>query len=378
MSSRDERTLAVINGVPVTIAFAQGVGEFYVSIGDDVTWVDRERFANVLERASAAQGLLTSIRNLAAKAVRYAPAIEAKIAASRTRLAEAQAEPVLVFSEDEAKELAAAQIVAEELRLEVNSRENSPEALRKDRLERERRAADGQYPGWTLDLNPSKAWAEEQGMSIADLKLSVPGKMAAARQGWVEEAPQREERRRARPWVALDDTEATWSYGFAADRSMPGGTVRWHDRQWHWQAWDGTGAVETGAVDKRSEATYAAKLSADTFATAREVPTDALYKASMERRERIEPLPATPEPQASRGDAVVEPTEPVVEETEAAPFTLDDNLARGLDAASNVRPLHEMGTNRGRGVDATEPESAEQEYEADRQYGPDQDDGRAV
>lgn len=387
MSSRDERTFTVINGVPVTVAFAQSIGEFYVSIGDDVTWVDRERFGQVLERASAAQGLLTSIRNLAAKVVRQVPAIEAKIETSRGRLAEAQAEPELVFSEDEAKELAAAQAVAEELRLEVNSRENSPTALRKDRLERERRAADGQYPGWTLDLNPTKAWAVEQGMSVADLKLTVPQKMAAARQQWIDEAPEREERRRARPWVAIDDTEAKWSYGFDADRSMPGGSVQWHDRQWQWEAWDGTGAVETGAADKRSEATYAAKHAADTFADARQVPTDALYKASMERRDRIEPLPATPDQQGSQRDAVVEATEPVAEPiveptgrvaegSDAEPFTLDDNLIRGLNAASNVRPLHEVGT--GSGVDASEAEQAEQGYETGQQYEPDQDDGRAV
>ena len=73
-----------------------------------------------------------------------------------------------------------AELAAHELGLEVNSRENSPDALRQARLDTERRRADGQYSEWSLDLNPTEGWATEQGMRRESVIATLPAKMAEA------------------------------------------------------------------------------------------------------------------------------------------------------------------------------------------------------
>ncbi|MBM4608451.1 hypothetical protein GS416_10405 [Rhodococcus hoagii] len=178
--------------------------------------------------------------------------MEAQLDRDREKLAAAQAEPELEFTQT--AELDNARLEADELRLEVNARENSPEALRRAETERERRAADGQYERWTLDLNPTEAWAEQNGMSREELIASVPAKMAAARQAWADQAEAREANRKSQPWVATDATEAVWQYGFDAESKMPGARISWNDRQWNWEAWDGQGSVDTDTANTRGEA----------------------------------------------------------------------------------------------------------------------------
>ncbi|AXY49369.1 helicase-related protein [Rhodococcus ruber] len=365
-TSNDEQVFGVLGGVPLHLGYTQVLGQFYVSVGEEIAWYERDRFYNVRERTSGAQGMLTTIRNLAEKATRQVPVIEARIEHNRGRLAEAQAEPELEFTA--AAALDAAKLRAEELRLEVNARENSPDALRRARQERERRAADGQYPQWTLDLNPTEAWAAERGMSKQDLIASVPARMAAARQEWLDGAEQREATRKAQPWVALDEREAIWQYGFDTDSGRPGARVYWDDRQWHWEAWDGDGSLDRDAVNTRGEAFSSAAHAADLFAVARQIPREVIQQAGMERREHLQAAAETVE----SVDAVVEPTETV--EPAADGFKLDDTLAQGLRAAGNVRPLHERTTPRKEPEHHTDPM---QHYQAGYDGGY-EEDGRAV
>ncbi|ETT23464.1 SNF2-related protein [Rhodococcus rhodochrous ATCC 21198] len=375
--SNDEVVFGALGGVPLELGYTQVLGQFYVCVGEEIAWYDRDRFLNAVEKASGAQGMLTTLRNLAEKATRQVPVIEARIEHNRGRLADAEAEPELEFTAT--AELEAAKLRAEELRLEVNARENSPDALRRAREDRERRAADGQYPQWTLDLNPTDAWAEHRGMSKSDLIASVPARMAAARQEWLDGAEQRDANRKADPWVALDETEASWQYGFDAGTGRPGARVYWDDRQWQLEAWDGDGALDREAVNTRSEAFSLGTRVVEQFAADRQIPREAIHQAGLERRERLDNAasPTTVEPTAAvvePADAIVEPTETVSAAT--GTFELDDTLAHGLRAAGDVRPLHKFNPH------GTRPQQQQhidpmQQYEAEYGGGY-EEDGRAV
>ncbi|OLL16161.1 DEAD/DEAH box helicase family protein (plasmid) [Rhodococcus sp. M8] len=375
--SNDEVVFGAINGVPLELGYTQVLGQFYVCVGEEIAWYERDRFLNALEKASGAQGMLTTLRNLAEKATRQVPVIEARIEHNRGRLADAEAEPELEFTAT--AELDAAKLRAEELRLEVNARENSPDALRRAREDQERRAADGQYPQWTLDLNPTAAWAAERQMSKDDLIASVPARMAAARQEWLDGAEQRAANRKAQPWVALDETEALWQYGFDAGTGRPGARVYWDERQWHLEAWDGNGRVERDAVNTRGEAFSLGTRVVETFAADHTIPREVIHQAGLARLERLDnaAAPTTVEPTA----AVVEPTDAIVEPTETVSaatgtFELDDTLAHGLRAAGDVRPLHKFNPH------GTRPQQ-QQHLDPTRQYeaeygGGYEEDGRAV
>ncbi|CCW15055.1 helicase-related protein [Rhodococcus aetherivorans] len=375
--SNDEVVFGAINGVPLELGYTQVIGQFYICVGEEIAWYERDRFLNAVEKSSGAQGMLTTLRNLAEKATRQVPVIEARIEHNRVRLADAEAEPELEFTASAA--LDAAKLRAEELRLEVNARENSPDALRRARDERERRAADGQYPQWTLDLNPTEGWAAERGMSKQDLIASVPARMAAARQEWRGGAEQREATRKAQPWVALDETEAIWQYGFDSGSGRPGARVYWDDRQWHLEAWDGDGAIDRDAVNTRSEAFSLGTRAVETFAADRQIPREAIHQASIERRERLDNAASatTVEPTA----AVVEPVDAIVEPTETVSaaedtFELDEVLVQGLRAAGDVRPLHKFNPH------GTRPQQQQhigptRQYEAEYGGGY-EEDGRAV
>ncbi|MCD2114024.1 DEAD/DEAH box helicase family protein [Rhodococcus rhodochrous] len=347
--SSDEQVFGVIGGVPLSLGYSQTLGQFYVTVGEETAWYERDRFFNVLERSTGAQGMLSTIRKIADRADRHITTIESRIEHNRRRLAEAEAEPELDFTDT--GELESAKLRAEELRLEVNARENSPEALRRVREDQQRRAADGQYPQWTLDLNPTDAWAEHRNMSKAELIASVPERMAAARQAWLDGAEIREANRKVDPWVALDDTEAIWQYGFDSGSGRPGARVSWDERQWHLEAWDGEGGIDRDAVNTRGEAFSLGSRMVDTFAADRQIPREAIHQASIERRERLdsaapsrgtEPVDAVVEPTEAvaepDGDAIVEPTETVDIDTVDA-FELDETLVQGLQAAGDVRPL---------------------------------------
>ncbi|BDB63460.1 hypothetical protein RDE2_52540 (plasmid) [Rhodococcus sp. RDE2] len=375
--SNDEQVFAVVGGVPVHLGYSQVLGQFHITIGEDTAWYERDRFFNVLERASGAQGMLTSIRKLASKASAHVSRIEARIEHNRARLAEAETEPELDFTESASLE--AAKLRAEELRLEVNARENSPEALRRAREDRERRAADGQYPGWTLDLNPTDAWAAQQNMSKVDLTESVPARMAEAKQAWLDGVEQRETSRKADPWVALDEHEANWQYGFDADSGRPGARVFWDDRQWHLEVWDGEGAVDRDAVNTRGEAFSIATRVVEKFAADRKMPREAIHEVGIERRERLEagavPTVIEPtEPMVEPVEAIVEPTEPVDAAEDSV--ELDETLAQGLRAAGDIRPLSNLGPHSSPDDQHHKPLHPMQQYETGYEGG--YDDGRAV
>ncbi len=261
--------------------------------------------------------------------------------------------------------------------------------MRRVREDQQRRAADGQYPQWTLDLNPTDAWAEHRNMSKAELIASVPERMAAARQEWLDGAEMREANRTADPWVALDDTEAIWEYGFESGSGRPGARVSWDERQWHLEAWDGGGAIERDAVNTRSEAFGIAARAVEKFAAEQNISREAIHRAGIERRDGttatvvdevtarrvLEEVDAVVEPT----EAVIQPIDAVVEPTDAVTATegtyvLDETLEEGLRAASDIRPLRPVdprtGTERPQYTDPM------RQYEAGYEGG--YDDGRAV
>ncbi|MGV9832328.1 helicase-related protein [Rhodococcus pyridinivorans] len=395
--SSDEQVFGVIGGVPLSLGYSQTLGQFYVTVGEETAWYERDRFFNVLERSTGAQGMLSTIRKIADRADRHITTIESRIEHNRGRLAQAEAEPELDFTDT--AELEAAKLRAEELRLEVNARENSPEALRRVREDQQRRAADGQYPQWTLDLNPTDAWAEHRNMSKAELIASVPERMAAARQAWLDGAEMREANRKADPWVALDDTEAIWQYGFDSDSGRPGARVRWDDRQWHLEAWDGEGGIDREAVNTRGEAFSIATRAVEKFAAEQNIGREAIHQAGIERREHLTTTETTTlaetatvvDDQIVMGDetdtdAVVEPTETVIGPDEAIvdptetvtaaenTFVPDDTLEKALRAASDVRPLRPFAPRTG--PDRPQYTDPMRHYESGYEGG--YDDGRAI
>ncbi|QQM55633.1 helicase-related protein [Rhodococcus pyridinivorans] len=385
--SSDEQVFGVIGGVPLSLGYSQTLGQFSVTVGEETAWYERDRFFNVLERSTGAQGMLSTIRKIADRADRHITTIESRIEHNRRRLAEAEAEPELDFTD--MAELEAAKLRAEELRLEVNARENSPEALRRVREDQQRRAADGQYPQWTLDLNPTDAWAEHRNMSKAELIASVPERMAAARQEWLDGAEMREANRTADPWVALDDTEAIWQYGFDSGSGRPGARVSWDDRQWHLEVWDGGGNVERDAVNTRSEAFGIAARAVEKFAAEQNISREAIHRAGIERRDGttatvvdevtarrvLEEVDAVVE----QVEAVIQPIDAVVEPTDAVTATegtyvLDETLEEGLRAASDIRPLRPVDPRTG--PERPQYTDPMRQYEASYEGG--YDDGRAV
>src|SRR5690606_29942451 len=115
----------------------------------------------------------------------------------------------------------------------------------------------------------------------------VPERMAAARQAWLDGAEMREANRKADPWVALDDTEAIWQYGFDSGSGRPGARVRWDDRQWHLEAWDGNGGIDREAVNTRGEAFSIATRAVEKFAAEQNIGREAIHQAGIERREHL-------------------------------------------------------------------------------------------
>ncbi|MGW4336738.1 hypothetical protein ACWEK5_28615 [Rhodococcus koreensis] len=112
---------------------------------------------------------------------------------------------------------------------------------------------------------------------------SVPGRMAAARKEWEENAQARADDLARRPWQTLDASEYEWRYGFDPNSGMPGARTYWHGRQWNWESWDGNGQTDRGAANRRGDAFVTSSRSADTLAKERGVPQEKLYEASLKR-----------------------------------------------------------------------------------------------
>uniref|UniRef100_UPI0009349401 helicase-related protein n=1 Tax=Rhodococcus marinonascens TaxID=38311 RepID=UPI0009349401 len=335
-----ERTLlpiASINGVPIMLGYSHTLANYIVDIAGEERYYERDKMIDILALDSAATGFIQSTRNHVSAVSNRGDALEVQLERDKAKLDIARAEPELVFAHED--ELEQAKLTAHELRLEVNSRENSPEALRKNRLDTERRRADGQYQGWSLDLNPTEGWASEQAMNREEVIASVPGRMAEARKNWAADAPARAEAREREPWQTLDDTEAEWRYGYDPNTGMPGARTSWQARQWNWEAWDGNGLSDRGTANRRADAFGACAWRADVMAKDREIPREKLQEASMERgRQRHashNPAPATAQPDDKQNA------------TATATATVDQSIIDGIKSASNAqaRPLREIIAN---------------------------------
>lgn len=186
------------NGVPVTLGYSHALSEFIVDIAGEERYLARDKMTDLFTLDSAANGVIQTLRNQLFSVSNRGDTLEHQLGSDKAKLEVAISEPELVFNHD--AELEAAKLETHEFGLEVNSRENSPEALRQARLDTERRRADGQYLGWSLDLNPTEGWATEQRMTREAVIATVPAKMAEARKEWEENALAHEDNERHQPW----------------------------------------------------------------------------------------------------------------------------------------------------------------------------------
>ena len=234
-------TLATIAGIALTVTYHQQTATYAVALtGANPRYLARDEMIDVLDSDSAARGLIQKIRNNATTISERADQLETQLHTWRHDLDAARAEPVLVF--DQGDELEAAKLRAAELSLEVNSRENSPQALAQHARDIERRRAAGQYPNWSLDLNPTPAWADRHhGTHPAAVAATVPQRMQHAADTWAAATAEREKAKQNQLWKPLDATEHEWRYGHDPDTGLPGARTWWADRQWRWEAYDGNG-----------------------------------------------------------------------------------------------------------------------------------------
>lgn len=271
--SRQQLVLVELAGVPVTVEYFQTTATYEIEIAGIARHLGRDGMIDVKSMDSAARGFIQQIRNSAAAVPDRVDAVQQRLNRERERLATVEAEPELVFEDGAALETA--RLRAGELRLEVNSRENSPEALKRQRLDTERRRALGQYPKWSLDLAPTEAWADKHGTDRAGLTASVPTRMKIAAREWADGAEAREQQRRDNVWKPVDATESEWRYGYDRNTGMPGARVWWASRQWQWEAWNGTDQHHTGITDRRPDAWAESRHHVTRYADDRNIsPTD--------------------------------------------------------------------------------------------------------
>ncbi|KAF0956854.1 helicase-related protein [Rhodococcus sp. T7] len=356
-----------INGVPITLGYSHTLANYIVDIAGEERYIERDKMIDIVALDSATTGFIQSTRNHLSAVSNRGDALAAQLERDKAKLDVATAEPELVFTQED--ELEQAKLEAHELSLEVNSRENSPEALRRERLDTERRRADGQYRGWSLDLNPTEGWAEEQGMTREAVIASVPGRMAAARKEWEENGQARAEDLQRRPWQTLDASEYEWRYGFDPNSGMPGARTYWHGRQWNWESWDGTGQTDRGAANRRGDAFATGERSADKLAKEREVPREKLYEASLHRG--IQVRGQTPAPDQST-DAIIELAQPVA-------TLVEQSVIDGIKAASSghARPIRDVIGDT-TAADDGNVTPIHPEAEIDHGYGIDEEGERAV
>lgn len=341
---------ATLGGVPVMLGYSHTLANYIVDIAGTERYIERDKMLDILgSMDSVANGFIQSIRNQVHAVANQAANLETQLERDTINLETAKAEPEMVFEHEE--ELEHARLESGELRLEVNSRENSPDALRQGRLDTERRRADGQYRGWTLDLNPTPGHAEAQDLSREALIASVPGRMAQARKEWEKNADARAEALDKQSWKSLDSTEVEWRFGFDPNSGMPGARTYWQGRQWNWEAWDGAGSKDRGTSNRRGEALASSENQALKFAGTRKLPIESLREASMERGKKLRAA-AEPEP-SQQPNVIIEPTPfiaatraehvvPTIEETPEE--TVDPSILDALRAvaSSHVRPLREL------------------------------------
>ncbi|MFZ2174951.1 MAG: helicase-related protein [Rhodococcus sp. (in: high G+C Gram-positive bacteria)] len=369
--------IASINGVPVMLGYSHTLANYIVDIAGEERYIERDKMIDILALDSATNGFIQSTRNHLFSVSNRGDALEEQLERDKAKLDVALAEPELVFAHED--ELQQARLDAHELRLEVNSRENSPEALRQGRLDTERRRADGQYAGWSLDLNPTEGWAAEQGMNREAVIAAVPARMAAARKEWEENAEARAEAAVRQTWQALDPAEAEWRYGFDPNSAMPGARTYWQGRQWNWEAWDGAGQTERGTSNRRGDAFAESAWKVDAMAHEREIPKDKLYEASLHRGIQLRDAQSAAADQATT--TIIDPTQPITTPLleERRTTLVDQSVIDGFKAAGSghARPLREViGTSAI--ADNEVVRTIHLEPQTERDYGIDEEGERAV
>ncbi|MGN2642245.1 helicase-related protein [Nocardia takedensis] len=245
-----------IAGVDVFGRVQVGWGRLAVSLGDSSIGfvISKEDAIAAALVSSSTHGFLRRVRNLVSSACDPSE-IETQqweVDETRNRIEVLRNRPEQVFTK--AGELFTAEQELYRMRTEINARENSPQALAREEAEYERRSAAGLYPGWSLDLNPTRAWAERRGMTREELIASVPWRMRSAAAAWAHDAPARAAERERDPWRRTAEDGSEFHYGGDADRGRPGAMVSWTGLQWAWHAWDGRGQTGSGEHDWREQA----------------------------------------------------------------------------------------------------------------------------
>lgn len=235
-----------------TLSYNSATAMYGLTLHGRTRYLDRDKVTDTLRNDAAAHGMLKIMRNMAAEVPARTEALHRQLQENNAKLDAALKEPEAVFTETEELELARLQ--AHELRLEVNARENSPEALERQAADEQRRRSEGQYRGWTRDLNPTEGWAQARGTTREQLTASVPQRMADAQKRWHADAADREQRARTSPWQATSPSAHELRYGHDPDSGKPGARTYWHARQWHWQAWNSEGELAAGAANTQVRA----------------------------------------------------------------------------------------------------------------------------
>lgn len=272
--------------------------------------VEKADAYEVMSSTSAAHGLMARVRHMLKDAERSAGIIERDLDEMENRLAAVKSEPLRVFTKGDELRAARAELV--EMNANINARENSPDAIRRHAQESDRRNRAGQYEGWSLDRNPTRGHAIEQGMSREELVQSVPALMEAHAAKWIAGEGERAEQRRRDPWISQSADGSVFHLGADQKSGRPGARIQWTDRSWHWIAWDGQGQTKSDLVEQRDAARGSAQSAAVAFAKEAEIDPAYLYrrpvtepKAVDQRQPEHEPVEQQPE--SNRTDSVRRP-----------------------------------------------------------------------
>ncbi|NKS61614.1 DEAD/DEAH box helicase family protein [Rhodococcus hoagii] len=226
-------------------------------------YIDHAKAVEAMSTPTAARGIIQQVRNLVKDLPEKATDAHRQLERSIARRDELAAIPDAKFTRTE--ELSRARYALAELKAEVNARENSPGALADRGHDLDRRRAEGLYPKWSLDLNPTRAHAEKEKTSPAALAESVPERMAAYAEQWKAGEADRAAARAADPWKPRSAGGSHFQYGADRDSGQAGASIQWTDRAWMWTAWGEDGQRTSDFEDRRDAARYAAEAALKRF-----------------------------------------------------------------------------------------------------------------
>ncbi|MCD7053120.1 DEAD/DEAH box helicase family protein [Rhodococcus sp. BH2-1] len=226
-------------------------------------YIDHAKAVEAMSSPTAARGIIQQVRNLVKDLPEKATDAHRQLERSIARRDELAAIPDATFTRTE--ELSRSRYALAELKAEVNARENSPGALADRGHDLDRRRAEGLYPKWSLDLNPTRAHAEKEKTSPSALAESVPERMAAYAEQWKAGEADRAAARAADPWKPRSADGSHFQYGADRDSGQAGASIQWTDRAWHWSAWGPDGSKASDFEDRRDAARYAAEAALKRF-----------------------------------------------------------------------------------------------------------------